>query len=151
MSPTTFWIALAVICLVAEFFLPGAVLGFVGLAAAMVGLAGYSGWIEGWLPSLTWFFISSIFLVLVVRTFFLRLIPGESRIDNVDEDADTIGAIVEVIQDIKPSKRGRISFRDSSWDAESDDFIAKGEKAVIISRSGSLLIVQNMAKGDQRP
>jgi membrane protein implicated in regulation of membrane protease activity len=151
MSQTLFWTILAVVCLMAEFVVPGAVLGFIGVAAALVGLAEYLAWVEGWVPSLTLFFIISLFLVLVVRTFFLRLFPGDSKVENVDEDEEARGAIVEVVQDITPARRGRIRFRDTTWDAESEESLPKGEKAVIIARSGSLWIVQSMAKGDQQP
>lgn len=151
MSQTLFWSILAIVCLLAEFVVPGAVLGFIGAAAAIVGLAEYLGWVEGWMPALTLFFISSLFLVLVVRTLFLRFFPGDSKVDNVDDDADAIGAIVDVLQDITPAKRGRIRYRDSSWEAESEETLIKGEKAVILSRSGSLWIVQSMAKGEQQP
>lgn len=151
MSQTLFWTILAMACLLAEFVVPGAVLGFIGVAAALVGLAEYLGWVEGWVPSLTLFFISSLFLVLVVRSFFLRLFPGDTKVENVDEDADARGSLVDVIQDITPARHGRIRFRDSSWEAESEETILKGEKAVIVARSGTLFVVQSMAKGDQKP
>lgn len=151
MSQTVFWTSLAVLCLLAEFIVPGAVLGFIGAAAALVGLAEYLGWVEGWVPSLTLFFVSSLFLVLVVRTFFLRLFPGDSRVENVDEDEEARGALVDVVQDITPARHGRIRFRDTTWEAESEETLLQGEKAVIIARTGSLWIVQSMAKGDQKP
>ncbi len=151
MSQTLFWTILAVVCLLAEFVVPGAVLGFIGVAAALVGLAEYFGWVEGWVPSLTLFFVSSLFLVLVVRTFFLRLFPGDSKIESVDEDEAARGSIVDVVQDITPARHGRIRFQGSTWDAESEETLQKGEKAVIVARSGTLWIVQSMAKGDQKP
>ncbi|HET9237108.1 MAG TPA: NfeD family protein [Oligoflexus sp.] len=151
MSQTLFWTLLALVCLLAEFVVPGAVLGFIGVAAALVGLAEYLGWVEGWLPSLTLFFVCSLFLVLVVRSFFLRLFPGDTKVENVDEDADARGALVDVIHDITPARHGRIRYRDSTWEAESEETILKGEKAVIVARSGPLFIVQSMAKGDQKP
>lgn len=151
MSQTLFWSILAVICLLAEIVVPGAVLGFIGVAAALVGIAEYWGWIEGWVPSLTLFFMSSLFLVLVVRTFFLRLFPGDIKVENVDEDEDARGALVEVLEDITPAKHGRVRFRDSTWEAESEETLIQGEKAVIIARSGSIWIVQSMAKGEKQP
>ena len=151
MSQTLFWTLLAVVCLLAEFIVPGAVLGFIGVAAALVGMAEYLGWVEGWVPSLTLFFVCSLFLVLVVRTFFLRLFPGDSKVENVDEDEEVRGAVVLVVQDITPARHGRIRFRDTTWDAESEESLQKGEQAVIIARSGSVWIVQSMAKGDQKP
>ncbi len=151
MNQTVFWSILAAVCLLAEFVVPGAVLGFVGVAAALVGLAEYLGWVEGWVPSLTLFFVIALFMILVVRTLFLRFFPGDTHIENVEEEEEAHGAIVEVLQDITPAKHGRIRFRDTSWEAESDETLLRGEKAVIVNRSGSLWIVQSMAKGDQLP
>ncbi len=151
MNQLTLWIALAVLCFLLEFVIPGAVLSFIGIGAALVALGLYLGWIEGWVHAFTAFFVISIFLVSVIRSLFLKMFPGDSSIAIVDEDQQAIGALVEVIQDITPSKPGRVRFRQSTWEAASDESIQKGEKALIVSRSGQRWIVQSLMKGNQTP
>jgi len=151
MNHLTVWIALAALCFLLEFVIPGAILSFLGIGAALVALGLYLGWIEGWVDSLTTFFVVSIFLVSVIRSLFLKLLPGDSSVANVDEDQQAIGAMVEVVQDISPSKLGRVRFRQSTWEAESDEYIQKGEKVLIVSRSGQRWIVQSLLKGNQTP
>ncbi len=144
------WTIVAVICVLLEFVIPGAIISFVGLAAGIVAIGIHFGWIESTLTAINTFLVSSIFLLLVVRTLFLRLFPGDIVIDNVEEDEEAIGAIVEVILDISPDKPGRIRYRQSTWDGMSTDVIKQGEKAKIISRSGQCWIVQLPTKGSDQ-
>lgn len=124
-----------------EFIVPGAILVFLGMASLIVaGLLHYDV-INGIVEAMLAWFIISLFMVLIVRTIFLRFMPGDYKVTNTDEDLDSIGSIVEVIEEIRPEKKGRIRFRDSTWTAQSDEVIAVGQKAIIKQREGNSWIV----------
>ena len=138
------WLIFSAVMLAAEFVVPGAILGFLGIAGLMVAGLMYLGWIEGPVEIMMTFFVLSIVLILVVRTTFLRFLPGDSRVENTDEDKDAEGSLVLVLEDISPERFGRIGFRDSTWEARSDLAIKAGDQAIITGRDGNCWIVKPM-------
>ena len=82
--------------------------------------------------------------MLILRSIFMKYFEGDYVVQNTDEDVDSKGKIVEVIEEIKPFKDGRIKYLDSTWKARSDDEIDVGNKAMIISRDGSTWIVKSI-------
>lgn len=140
------WIIFGAVLAALELIIPGAVLGFLGLAALIVGFAVHYGFIQGWVHALILWFISSIVLVLFLRSFVLRLMPGDFQVDNTDEDKDAMGSFVEVVEEIRPESVGRIKFRDTTWEAESDYSLSPGEEAVIIGRRGMRWIVKPLTE-----
>lgn len=139
-----FWLYLAIVLILAELILPGAVLSFVGIAAGVVGVLVYFGVIEGFVEGLTWFFLSSLVSVLGIRSLFLKYMPGESSKENTSLQDEAIGAIVEVLEEIKPSVPGRISYRGTGWPAISETEQQKGAKVTIAGRSNQFWIVKSL-------
>lgn len=144
MAGYAIWILCGLILMVLELILPGGIVVFLGISAVMVGSAVYFGLIAHWMHAMIAWFMLSLFFILGVRSFFMKFFEGDSKIDNVDEDADIIGTVVEVVQDILPYKDGRVRFRDSTWTARGDEEFVVGQKVRVIKREGNALIVESI-------
>jgi len=129
------WVAAGLIFLVAEIILPGAIAFFLGLAALIVAASLYFGLINGWVNAFTMWFIFSLLLIIILRSFFQRFMQGDVEKQDTDEDMDAFGSIVEVIEKIEPTKNGRIRFRGTTWTAKCfDKVLLPGSKAKIVLR-----------------
>lgn len=124
------WIIIGLIFTALELILSGGIIIFLGIAALLVGAGIYLGYITSFVVAMTSFFMISLFLMIVLRSFFIKYFEGDSRVENTDENLDNYGSIVTVIEDILPHIEGRVSYRDSSWSARSDEEIKAGDKAI---------------------
>jgi len=131
------WLVLGAILALLEFIVPGAILGFIGLSCAIVAALMHFGFIEGVVETLLAWFAISIFCILVVRTFCLKLMPGDSEIEDTDEDNDAVGCIAVVSDRLGPHAIGRIRFRETTWQALCDTIVEEGENVKIIGREGN--------------
>jgi len=129
-----------------EFLVPGLVMVFVGLGALTVALGMHLGYIDEILQQFTTFFISSIIYLLTLRFLVLRFVPSVTRKENIDEDEEVMGSIVEIVADINSGEFGRVEHSGSSWQAraEGDQTILKGEQVKIIGRDNITWIVQKI-------
>ena len=140
------WLSSGIFLMAIEFLVPGLVMVFLGLGALTVVLGMYLGYIDEILQQFTTFFISSIIYLLTLRFLVLRFVPSVNRKENVDEDEEVIGSIVEIVADIKSGEFGRVGHSGSSWQAraEGDQTILKGEQVKIIGRDNITWIVQKI-------
>lgn len=139
------WMVAGFILLVAEIILPGGIAIFLGLAALIVAANLYFGLISGWVTAFTMWFIFSLLLIIVLRSFFQRFMQGEAEKQNTDEDMDAFGSVVEVIEKIEPTKNGRIRFRGTTWTAKCyDEVLLPGSKAKIVLRENIDWVVEPM-------
>ena len=142
METWVIWMISGVIMMVLELIIPGGIIVFLGLAAAFVGALVYFNILTSVVHAFISWFIISLFLMLVLRSVFMKYFEGDSSVQNVDEDKDHLGKIVEVVEDILPFKEGRIKFSDTTWKARSNEEILKGSKAIIEARDGSTWFVK---------
>lgn len=137
-----YWLIAGSVLIFLELIVPGGIVAFLGLSALVVGGLLFYGVLESLFAALiTWFIISIVF-IFGLRSFFMQYYSGDAKVDNVDEDADLVGAVVEVVEIIHPYKEGRVRFRDTTWVARSEEEIAVGTRARILKREGSTLVVQ---------
>ncbi len=129
-----------------EFLVPGLVLVFVGLGSLTVVFGMHFGYIDGILQQFITFFLSSIIYLLTLRFLVLRFVPSVTRKENIDEDEEVMGSIVEIVADINSGELGRVEHSGSSWQAraEGDQTILKGEQVKIIGRDNITWIVQKI-------
>ena len=127
-----------------EFLVPGLVMVFVGLGALTVALGMHFGHVDGVLEQFITFFVGSIIYLLTLRFLVLRFVPSASRKENIDEDEEVMGSIVELVVDINPGEFGRVEHSGSTWQAraDGDQTILKGEQVKIIGRDNITWIVQ---------
>ena len=140
------WLGSGIFLMAIEFLVPGLVLVFVGLGALTVALGMHLGYIDEIVQQFITFFISSIIYLLTLRFLVLRFVPSVTRKENIDEDEEVIGSIVELVEDINSGEFGRVKHSGSSWQAraEGDQTILKGEQVKIIGRDNITWIVQKI-------
>jgi len=135
------WAITGIVMVLAEMILPGGIIIFLGMGCLTVAAGIYFGLITNVVTAFLTFFITSLMYLLILRSLFMKYFEGDSQIHNTNEDLDNINSIVEVIEIITPYKSGRVKFRDSTWEAQSDHEINIGENAVITKRLGNIWIV----------
>ena len=142
----TLWLGSGIFLMAIEFLVPGLVMVFVGLGSLTVVFGMHFGYIDGILQQFITFFISSIIYLLTLRFLVLRFVPSVTRKENIDEDEEVIGSIVELVEDINSGEFGRVKHSGSSWQAraEGDQTILKGEQVKIIGRDNITWIVQKI-------
>jgi len=140
------WLSSGIFLTAIEFLVPGLVMVFVGLGALTVALGMHLGYIDEIVQQFITFFISSIIYLLTLRFLVLRFVPSVTRKENIDEDEEVIGSIVELVEDINSGEFGRVKHSGSSWQAraEGDQTILKGEQVKIIGRDNITWIVQKI-------
>ena len=140
------WLGSGIFLMAIEFLVPGLVMVFVGLGALTVALGMQLGYIDEIPQQFTTFFISSIIYLLTLRFLVLRFVPSVTRKENIDEDEEVIGSIVELVADINSGEFGRVEHSGSTWQAraEGDQTILKGEQVKIIGRDNITWIVQKI-------
>ena len=140
------WLGSGIFLMAIEFLVPGLVMVFVGLGSLTVVFGMHFGYIDGVLQQFITFFISSIIYLLTLRFLVLRFVPSVTRKENIDEDEEVMGSIVEIVADINSGEFGRVEHSGSSWQAraEGDQTILKGEQVKIIGRDNITWIVQKI-------
>ena len=130
------WLGSGIFLMAIEFLVPGLVLVFVGLGSLTVVFGMHFGYIDGILQQFITFFISSIIYLITLRFLVLRFFTSVTRKENIDEDEEVRGSIVELVTDINSGEFGRVEHSGSSWQAraEGDQTILKGEQVKIIGR-----------------
>lgn len=138
------WIVAGAVLMLSETVIPGGVVIFVGLAAMLVGLAQFLGWLEGPFESATAFFVLSIIMLLTLRGLISRFFPGDTSYQSPDEDAEAFGSLVDVVETVcEGNTEGRIHFRGTSWPATCvEGTIARGQRAMIVTRDNLIWIVE---------
>lgn len=136
------WLIVSVVLMLLEIVVPGGVVIFLGLAAGIVAGSVAFGWIDTVWHSLILWFISSVVLLLGLRSFFVKYFEGGSTVQNVDEANDYLSSLVEVTEEIQPYREGRVLFRGVTWQARSEDSLAAGSTAVITGRDGNVWLVK---------
>ena len=140
------WLSSGIFLMAIEFLVPGLVLVFVGLGSLTVVLGMYFGYVDGILQQFITFFISSIIYLFTLRFLVLRFFTSVTRKENIDEDEEVMGSIVELVADINSGEFGRVEHSGSSWQAraEGNQTILKGEQVKIIGRDNITWIVQKI-------
>jgi len=140
------WLSSGIFLIAVEFLVPGLVMVFVGLGALTVALGMHFGHVDGVLEQFITFFVGSIIYLLTLRFLVLRFVPSATRKENIDEDEEVMGSIVEIVADINPGEFGRVEHSGSTWQAraEGDQTILKGEQVKIIGRDNITWIVQKI-------
>lgn len=130
--------------MVAEFIIPGGVIAFLGVSCLVVALFIWLGIVSTWMNALLTFFVVSIVLLIFIRSFFTRMVEGDSSVGNTDEKLDDFDALVEVTETIGPGNQaGQVRYQGSLWKALGDgEEIASGGHARIVTRENITLIVK---------
>jgi len=131
-----FWWILGGVLIISEFIIPGLVVVFVGMGAITVAILKHYGVLEGLNAELLVWFASSLFYIFTLRFLVIKIYPSDTKKQNIDEDKDVFGQMVEVIKEIPEGGIGRVNQGESTWPAISDykGIIHIGEKVEIVGR-----------------
>ncbi|MFT5212104.1 MAG: hypothetical protein ACI9CE_003846 [Flavobacterium sp.] len=145
-----FWLAIGLILMFAELIIPGGVIVFLGGGGIVVAFALWMGWVTDWVDVMTLYFISSLALLLSLRSLVMKFAGGDFSRSNTMEILDAFGEMATVVETIGPGEKpGRILFRDTQWAALSDGSeILKGEAARIIALDNVSYIVERSLEID---
>ncbi len=140
----TGWTVAAFILMIAEFIIPGGIIFFLGAACLIVAGALALGLVSTWVNTMTLFFVSSLALIISLRSFFTRFAGGDFTRANTEEILDDLDEVVEVVETIGPGDTvGRIRYRGTSWRALGDgSTIKQGSMARIVARDNTTYIVE---------
>jgi inner membrane protein len=136
------WFIAGFILIVAEFFLPGIILIFIGLGA---WLAALTTWL-GWTPTLGGQFLvfggGSAVLLIGLRRVFKSWLMGFSKTgDARAAEEEFLGKPAKVISPLGPGREGKIEFKGASWNARAEQDLPAGAPVTITAREGLWLTV----------
>ncbi|AOP33941.1 peptidase [Leptospira tipperaryensis] len=139
--PVTIWIGGGIFLILAEFFIPGTFVAFLGTAGILTGIIVYFfdlslGWQLGIWASL------STGLIYVGSQTIRKLFPAQ--IEHAVPTDDQIGRLVPVVKDVLVERKGgRVLFQGVEWDAISKKSrIPQGSQARILSRDNLTFLVE---------
>ncbi len=149
LNPTG-WIIAALVMMAAEIIVPGGIIFFLGAGCLIVAGALWLGLVTTWVSALTLYFISSLVLIISLRSFFTRFIGGDYSQANTQEIVDDLDEIADVIEPIGPGESvGMISFRGTMWRALGNgQEIAVGAQVRIVARENITYIVEPVPQID---
>lgn len=149
LNPTG-WIIAALVLMAAELIVPGGIIFFLGGGCLIVAGALWLGLVTTWVNTLTLFFITSLVLVLSLRSFFTRFAGGDYSQANTEEIIDDLDEIAEVLEPIGPGENiGMINFRGTAWRALGNgQEIAAGVQVRIVARDNITYIVVPAQKNE---
>ncbi len=138
------WWIIGLVLVLAEFFLPGLVVVFLGLGAFLVAALSHFGIITGIVQELIAWFVSSLFFLFTLRFLVMLYYPGDTKKENIDEDDEVIGQIYILLEGISGNKKGRIKHSGSTWPvmSKNGENIDAGEKVRIVGRDNLTWIVE---------
>ena len=143
LKPELIWFLAGLILVVVEFVIPGVVVIFFGIGALLIGFMCLFIDIPVNLQ-LFLFLIISLLLLLSLRKWFENLFA--ERLYSSEDEAETMdgfyGKQASVTKEITPQKAGKVEFRGSFWDAESDETITEGSSVEIINKNNITLTVK---------
>lgn len=126
-----------------ETVVPGGVAGFLGVGGLVIaGLRALGLLLDPWTAIITWVFLS-VGLTIALRPLAMRFVQGEISLALTDEDAEAMGEIVTVIEEVGEEDPGRIRYRGASWDARTvEGRLPKGAQAKLLYRDNLTWIVE---------
>ncbi len=134
------WFIIGFVCFLLEFLLPGLILFFFAVGAWIVALL--SLFIDMSLNiQLLLFLASSTLTILLFRKWMKKIIW--TRKHSTELEDEFLGKTGKAETFIGPDHNGKVDFKGTSWDAQSEDIIEKGENVTIIGNDSILLIVKS--------
>ena len=142
-NPPVLWFIAGFILFLLEFALPGLILFFFAIGAWIVAIL--SLFIDLSLNNQLIIFLVSALLTIFLFRKWVKKIVWIRKFTNEIED-EFIGKTGKAETFIGPGQNGKVDFKGTSWDAQSQDTIEKGDTVTIIGNDSILLIVKSTPK-----
>jgi len=141
LNNTTIWFIVGFVLFLLEFALPGFILFFFAVGAWIVAiitlLLDVSINIQ-----LSIFIGTSLLSVLLFRNWLKNQI-GKRKTENSELEDEFIGKTAVAQSAIAPGQSGKVAFKGTIWDAESNDSILPEEQVTITAYRSIILIVKS--------
>lgn len=138
-----FWLTTGLILLGAEFFVPGFVVFFFGIAACAVSIISFFCPGAGIVAEIILFLLSAALLLLLSR----RFLPGAFKSKSTYQEPvpeNILGSSATAVTRITPEFSGKVVFNEELWNATSSEHISTGELCRIVSyHNGNLIVEKN--------
>ncbi len=147
-KPEIVWFLIGLVLLILEFSIPGVIILFFGIGAWMTATICLFTDVSLNMQ-LAIFIISSILLLLFLRKWLKPIFMGRitSKQSVIEDFEGYVGEKAIVTEQITPNIKGKVEFRGSIWEAESNETIPVGTPVKIIRRNNITLVVISLNKG----
>ncbi len=139
------WFIIGVLLLLSELFIPSLILMFWGFGAIFTGIIGifYTFPLN---VQIVIFIISSILFLIFLRKYLKPFFTGfQSQRSEGESDLDEFTNKQAIVTEkIVPPAHGRVSFKGTSWDAESEEEIEVDKSVLIIGKESICLKVKQI-------
>lgn len=137
------WLVAGLLLMLLEFVVPGFVIIFFGVGAALVGLL---LWLFPGMSEMTQIVLLpalSLVCLAVFRRFFVSSVSKkyDEKGTNFD-DNDCNGKVVKVVEPIQPGMPGKVELNGVNWSASCAVPVPAGRNVRIISRTGLTFVVE---------
>ena len=140
LKPEIIWFLIGLVLLVLEFSAPGLISAFFGVGAWVVALVAYFFDISI-TTQLVIFLLTSILMLIFLRKSLKKVFKLES-IEDQNELEDFLGHTAQVTEKIAPNRPGKVELNGTSWEAECQAEVAKGQTVKIVGRRSITFIVE---------
>lgn len=139
MTPV-YWLVLGVGLLVLEVMTPGLISLFFGMAGVTVALI---VWLFPIPQTAQWLLFSllSVVYILLLRKTMKKVFNGDKEVSERLND-DFTGRLAVVADPIAPNKPGRVEFNGSTWTAEAESELLKGQSVRILGKKNLTVKVE---------
>ncbi len=141
---TWIWFVSGLVLIGIEFFMPGLVIIFIGLASLTIAAMRHWGFVYDFQTTFTLWFILSVLYVVLLRHFVSIFLPSSEKKAETDEESLVQGKTALVTQKINhETMEGRIRYSGTEWPARAlEGPIEPGSEISILKREGIGFLVQ---------
>jgi inner membrane protein len=139
--PEVVWFIIGLVLFLLELVMPGFVIFFFGVGAWITALLCLFTHISTNLQIIVFAITSVISLLLlrkiIQRKFFYSKVDRSSAVEDEFTGKEAVAAT-----DFGKEKKGKVEFKGTTWNAESESEITKGQTVIIIEKESFKLIVE---------
>ncbi len=140
-KPEVVWFLIGLAFFLLEFIIPGLIVLFFGIGAWITAIFCLIFDI-GINIQLLIFIFTSILSLMFLRKYFKKIFVGKGEDAAEDLWEEFIGKTAVLETNVEKGKRGKISFKGTTWDVESEVFIKKGSTVKIIGKESIVLKIE---------
>jgi membrane protein implicated in regulation of membrane protease activity len=146
------WFLLGIIFFIVEMITPGFVLMFFGIGAWITAIVSWIGLTYSLPVQIIIFLVTSLLTLFLLRKKFSGYFHG--RVSGKQPPEDSLSSVrgqkAIAATDLLPDEPGcKVEFNGTLWNAEVDEFIAKGTRVEIVERNNLVLKVKAVKHSEQ--
>jgi membrane protein implicated in regulation of membrane protease activity len=139
--PAVIWFLIGLVLLLLEFLIPGLIIFFFGIGAWITALA-FLIFTPDINIQIVIFLVSSVLALVLLRRYLKKRFFKEGGDNTASLDNEFIGRTAVAETDIPAEGRGKINFKGTLWNADSEVDIKKGDRVIILAKESITLKVK---------